>query len=90
MRAKRLLLAALTALLALLLSGCFVKTVDELYTLPQHSDDYNRLEQAIESGMSAQRAVYAAPVSGINQQSVGVGKKVVAITTTTTTKRYKF
>ena len=28
--------------------------------------------------------------SGINQQSVGVGKKVVAITTTTTTKRYKF
>lgn len=44
MRAKRLLLAVLTALLALLLSGCFVKTVDELYTLPQHSDDYNRLE----------------------------------------------
>lgn len=70
MRAKRLLLAALTALLALLLSGCFVKTVDELYTLPQHSDDYNRLEQAIESVMSAQSAVYAAPVSGINQQSV--------------------
>ena len=70
MRAKRLLLVALTALLALLLSGCFVKTVDELYTLPQHSDDYNRLEQAIESVMSAQSAVYAAPVSGINQQSV--------------------
>ena len=70
MRAKRLLLAALTALLALLLSGCFVKTVDELYTLPQHSDDYNRLEQAIESVMSAQSAVYAAPVSGLNQQSV--------------------
>ena len=70
MRAKRLLLAALTALLALLLSGCFVKTVDELYTLPRHSDEYDRLELVIEQLLNSQNASYAAPVSGVNQQSV--------------------
>lgn len=67
---RRFLVAALSAALAALLSGCFVKTVDELYTLPQHSDEYNRLEQAIEEVMESRNAAYAAPVSGINQQSV--------------------
>mgnify|MGYP000818215582 CR=1 FL=1 len=35
---KRMLLAVLAAAMSLVLSGCFVKTVDELYTLPKHSD----------------------------------------------------
>lgn len=70
MRRKLILLAALGAAMTLLLSGCFVKTVDELYTLPRHSDEYNRLEEAIEEHMSAQNASYAAPVSGVNQQPV--------------------
>lgn len=35
MRRKKLALLSLAALLCLLLSGCFVKTVDELYTLPR-------------------------------------------------------
>ena len=64
------LLAVLAAAMSLVLSGCFVKTVDELYTLPKHSDEYNRLEQAIDQVMSSQNASYAAPVSGMNQQSV--------------------
>ncbi len=67
---KRAGLALLAAALTLLLSGCFVKTVDELYTLPRHSDEYDRLELAIEAVLSSQNAVYAAPVSGVNQQSV--------------------
>ena len=67
---KRMLLAVLAAAMSLVLSGCFVKTVDELYTLPKHSDEYNRLEQAIDQVMSSQNASYAAPVSGMNQQSV--------------------
>lgn len=70
MRMKKLAFAALVAGLTLLLTGCFVKTVDELYTLPKHSDEYHRLEQAIEQVMASQNAVYAAPVSGTNQQSV--------------------
>lgn len=70
MRRKLILLAALGAAMTLLLTGCFVKTVDELYTLPRHSDEYNRLEDAIEEVRSAAGASYAAPVSGINQQPV--------------------
>lgn len=70
MRGKRLLLLVVLLGLILTLSGCFVKTVDELYTLPRHSDDYNCLEQAIEQVLASQNAVYAAPVSGVNQQSV--------------------
>lgn len=70
LRIKKLALTVLAAGLTLLLTGCFVKTVDELYTLPKHSDEYHRLEQAIEQVMASQNAVYAAPVSGTNQQSV--------------------
>jgi len=66
---KKILLAALTAAITLLLSGCFVKTVDELYALPKHSDEYYDLQQAIDEVM-ASGAEYSAPVSGINQQSV--------------------
>ena len=69
MRKKDWLVGVLTLLLALVLSGCFVKTVDELYTLPKHSDEYNNLQQAIDQLM-AQGAAYSAPVSGANQQSV--------------------
>ena len=46
-----------------------MKTVDELYTLPKHSDEYNDLQNAID-GLMAQGAAYSAPVSGANQQSV--------------------
>ena len=70
MHGKRAGLALLAAALTLLLSGCFVKTVDELYTLPRHSDEYDRLELAIDAVLSGQSAVYSAPVSGPNQQSV--------------------
>ena len=70
MRRKQLGLALLSAALTLLLTGCFVKTVDELYTLPRHSDEYDRLELAIEKVLTSQNASYAAPVSGVNQQSV--------------------
>ena len=70
MHGKRVGLALLAAALTLLLSGCFVKTVDELYTLPRHSDEYDRLELAIDAVLSGQSAAYSAPVSGPNQQSV--------------------
>ena len=52
-----------------MLSGCFVKTVDEMYALPQHSDEYYNLQQAIDAVMTG-GASYCAPVSGVNQQSV--------------------
>ena len=52
MRRKKLALLSLAALLCLLLSGCFVKTVDELYTLPRHSDEYDNLQKAIDEVMA--------------------------------------
>ena len=72
---KRMLLAVLAAAMSLVLSGCFVKTVDELYTLPKHSDEYNRLEQAIDQVMSSQNASYAAPVSGMNGPAGRSGRR---------------
>lgn len=96
LRMKRMLLAVLAAAMSLVLSGCFVKTVDELYTLPKHSDEYNRLEQAIDQVMSSQNASYAAPVSGMNQQSVQLAdldgdgtEEVVAFLKTTGDKPLK-
>ena len=70
MRRKKLALLSLAALLCLLLSGCFVKTVDELYTLPRHSDEYDNLQKAIDEVMAAAGCEYCAPISGSNQQSV--------------------
>ena len=70
MRRKLILLAALGAAMTLLLTGCFVKTVDELYTLPRHSDEYNRLEEEIEEVRSAAGASSSTPISRINPQPV--------------------
>lgn len=54
---------------ALLLSGCFVKPVDELYCLPKQTNNYYNLQevvqQVIDSGLS-----YCGPTSGSNQQAV--------------------
>lgn len=55
--------------MCLLLSGCFVKTVDELYTLPRHSDAYYDLQKALDKLMQ-EGMEWSAPVGGINQQSV--------------------
>lgn len=70
MRSRRLWLAALTLALCALLSGCFVKTVDELYALPRHSDEYDNLQRAIDAVMDEAGCEYSAPVSGSNRQSV--------------------
>lgn len=69
MRKKISLLLFCAAAMALVLSGCFAKTLDELYALPKHSDQYYDLQQAIDKVMT-DGAEYCAPVSGVNQQSV--------------------
>lgn len=69
MRLKKWLIGLLAAGGVLLLSGCFVKTVDELYMLPRHSDAYNHLQEAIDAVKGA-GDTFAAPISGVNQQSV--------------------
>lgn len=61
--------ALLAAFLAVVLSGCFFQSTDELYALPQQSEEYYELQSEIDQLMTG-GASYAAPTSGTNQQSV--------------------
>ena len=56
-------------LMLLCLSGCYLKTGEELYSLPQPPEDYLDLQNAL-SAVLDEGAEYAAPVSGANRQSV--------------------
>ena len=51
-RIRSILLAAMALFCALTLSGCIAKTVDELYALPRHSDEYYELQKAIDGVMT--------------------------------------
>lgn len=58
----------LTMLLtSVLLSGCMLKSVDELYTLPRQSDAYYNLQTEIEKVVTG-TIDYSAPLSGENLQ----------------------
>ena len=65
---KRRILLLCTAMLAvLLLSGC-ARTIDELYSPPRRSEEYSRLQSAIDIAMAG--LDYSAPLTGENQQAV--------------------
>lgn len=63
---KRMMLLLLVA--SMLLTGCAMRTVDELYRVPKRSEEYNNLQSAIDSVMVGLE--YSAPLSGENQQAV--------------------
>ena len=63
---NRLIAAFLVA--SALLSGCAMRTVDDLYSPPKRSEEYNNLQNAIDAVMEDH--VYCAPLSGENQQTV--------------------
>lgn len=65
---KRIWLFPLLILASLLLTGCALQTVDEMYALPKRSKEYDSLQSAIDSAMYG--LSYSAPVSGENQQTV--------------------
>jgi hypothetical protein len=68
MKRLRLLLPALALLL--LCCGCGLGgSIDELYSLPQMSDEYLELQHAMDAVL-ASGAVYSAPVDGTHRQSV--------------------
>ncbi len=68
-------LAALALVSALLLSGCSIRTPEELYTLPQPPPDHERLQAAINTAQQdlsleySTSVEYAAPLSGENTQT---------------------
>lgn len=64
---KKLRLISLL-LAVLLLSGCGMRTVHELYQLPKRSEEYNNLQSVIDSVMHGLE--YCAPLSGEHPQTV--------------------
>lgn len=65
-RFKFILLLSLLSLI--LLSGCMLQTVEDMYCLPKRSEDHDHLQSAIEEAMADLQ--YAAPLSGENRQSL--------------------
>ena len=60
---------ALGLILAVLsLSGCALRTVEEMYSLPKRSEEYDKLQSAIDIAMAG--LDYAAPLSGVNRQTL--------------------
>ena len=62
------ILPFLIALAALLLTGCNMRTVDQMYCLPKRPESYNNLQSIMDQAMIGKD--YFAPISGENQQTV--------------------
>ena len=54
--------------IAILFTGCNMRTIDQMYCLPKRSEDYLNLQSAIEESMADLE--YHAPISGDHQQPV--------------------
>ncbi|MBR5114920.1 MAG: VCBS repeat-containing protein [Oscillospiraceae bacterium] len=67
-RAKKCI-AAICLLIALTMSGCLNARMEELFTLPRPSEEYLKLQDAIEDVLDT-GVVYSAPAGGNNRQSV--------------------
>lgn len=65
---KRKLYIWMLAFMALLMSGCAMRTVEEMYALPRRSEEYSQFQSAIDAAM--EDLTYSAPISGDNQQTV--------------------
>lgn len=64
---KKRMLCLLTVLVCLL-TGCNIRTVDDLYCIPKRSESYRNLQAEIDRVMPGLE--YSAPLSGDNQQTV--------------------
>ena len=65
---NRIWIFAVLLVMASLLTGCTMRTVDEMYRLPRRSETDDNLQSAIENAMSDLH--YSAPIAGENQQTV--------------------
>ena len=52
MRRNRMCCLGVLAALLTLLSGCMLKTVDQMYCLPRRSEEYHNLQAAMDQVMS--------------------------------------
>lgn len=65
---KKKILVAVCVIFVLALSGCAMRTVNEMYSPPRHSSVYSNLQAEIDRAMQAME--YASPVNGENQQTI--------------------
>lgn len=65
---RRIKYALILLVAVLLLTGCGMRTVDEMYAVPKRSAEYQELQNAIDTALSGLE--YCAPLSGENQQTV--------------------
>ena len=65
---NRIKILLLAFCVALLFSGCTMRTLDEMYRLPRRSETDNDLQSTINEAMAGLN--YAAPLAGENQQTV--------------------
>lgn len=65
---KKKILFLLTLVTALLLSGCAMRTVEDMYTPPKRSEEYKELQASIDMAMYG--LTFSSPQSGENQQTV--------------------
>lgn len=66
---KRISCFSMILTLCILLCGCFLDPAENLYAVPKQPESFYNLQSAIESVMG-EKASYAPPVSGENQQAV--------------------
>lgn len=67
---KKLKFLLLFAAVALLLAGCGMVTLDDLYAVPERSEEYENLHTVIQNSMMGME--YSAPQSGEHQQTVQI------------------
>ena len=63
---KKRFISTVLLLVMMVFSGCALRTVEEMYSLPKRSEKYNQLQSAIDDAMTGLE--YAAPTSGDNRQ----------------------
>lgn len=64
----RRVVVLILAAAACFLVGCELRTVDQMYCLPERPESYNNLQSAVNAAVGT--AEYCAPISGENRQSV--------------------
>ena len=65
---RRIQYMLLLLLAVVSLTGCSLKTVEQMYALPKRSESYNNLQSSIDGAMIGLE--YSAPLAGENQQTV--------------------
>jgi len=68
-KAKKWLILALAALTMLPISGCFPSGAEDLYSLPEISDTYQNLQDAVDDVLR-EGAEYSSPAAGSHRQAV--------------------